>query len=171
MSVLTQNMYIFLCIYVLFHSSQQYIVVFSMCCAQLLRRVQLFATMDCSPPGSSIHGNSPGKNTGMCCHSFLQGSSQSRDWAQVSCIAGRFFIVWATREAQIIWADPKSNDKWQEKIQREGEVIWVLLAEPRKEALEPAEAGSSKEDSKPETSKGVWPCQHLDFRLLILETV
>ena len=23
--------------------------------------------MDCSPPGSSIHGDSPGKNTGECC--------------------------------------------------------------------------------------------------------
>ena len=26
--------------------------------------------------------------------------SQPRDWTQVSCIAGRFFISWATREAQ-----------------------------------------------------------------------
>ena len=24
--------------------------------------------MDCSPPGSSIHGDSPGKNTGVGCH-------------------------------------------------------------------------------------------------------
>ena len=24
--------------------------------------------MDCSPPGSSVHGNSPGKNTGVGCH-------------------------------------------------------------------------------------------------------
>ena len=29
--------------------------------------------MDCSPPGSSIHGDSPGRNTGVCCHAFLQG--------------------------------------------------------------------------------------------------
>ena len=29
--------------------------------------------MDCSPPGSSVHGNSPGKNTGMGCHALLQG--------------------------------------------------------------------------------------------------
>ena len=28
--------------------------------------------MDCSPPGSSVHGNSPGKNTGVGCHG-LQG--------------------------------------------------------------------------------------------------
>ena len=29
--------------------------------------------MDCSPPGSSVHGDSPGKNTGVDCHAFLQG--------------------------------------------------------------------------------------------------
>ena len=35
--------------------------------------------MDCGPPGSSVHGDSPGKNTGMGCHAFLlfpiQGSN------------------------------------------------------------------------------------------------
>ena len=30
-------------------------------------------TMDYSPPGSSVHGNSPGKNTGVGCHALLQG--------------------------------------------------------------------------------------------------
>ena len=29
--------------------------------------------MDCSPPGSSIHGDSPGKNTGVGFHALLQG--------------------------------------------------------------------------------------------------
>ena len=28
---------------------------------------------DCSPPGSSVHGDSPGKNIGVGCHAFLQG--------------------------------------------------------------------------------------------------
>ena len=28
--------------------------------------------MDCSPPGSSVHGDSPGKNTGMGCYALLQ---------------------------------------------------------------------------------------------------
>ena len=31
--------------------------------------------------------------------SLSRGSSQPRDWTQVSCIAGRFFTSWATREA------------------------------------------------------------------------
>ena len=29
--------------------------------------------MDCSPPGSFVHGDSPGKNTGVGCHALLQG--------------------------------------------------------------------------------------------------
>ena len=44
--------------------------------------------------------NSPGQNTGVRSLSLLQGSSQPRDWTQVSCIAGRFFTSWATRGTQ-----------------------------------------------------------------------
>ena len=29
--------------------------------------------VDCSPPGSFVHGDSPGKNTGAGCHALLQG--------------------------------------------------------------------------------------------------
>ena len=29
--------------------------------------------MDCSPPGSSVHGDSPVKNTGVRCHTLCQG--------------------------------------------------------------------------------------------------
>ena len=35
---------------------------------------------------------------------FSSGSSQPRDWTQVSCITGGFFISWATREAQEYWS-------------------------------------------------------------------
>ena len=34
---------------------------------------------DCSPPGSSVHWDPPGKNTGVVCHALLQGTSQPRD--------------------------------------------------------------------------------------------
>ena len=40
--------------------------------------------------------NSPGQNTGMGSLSLLQGSSQPRDWIQVSRTVGRFFTSWAT---------------------------------------------------------------------------
>ena len=31
-------------------------------------------SMDCNPPCSSVHGASPGKNTGVGCHALLQGT-------------------------------------------------------------------------------------------------
>ena len=55
--------------------------------------------MDCSSLGSSVHGDSPGKKTGVGCHFLLRGSSWPRNWTRVSCTAGRFFTDWATREA------------------------------------------------------------------------
>ena len=59
----------------------------------------LWNLMDCSLPGCSVHWDSPGKNTGVGCHALLQGISQPRDRTQVSGIAGKFFTIWATREA------------------------------------------------------------------------
>ena len=43
--------------------------------------------------------NSLGQNIGVAAFPFSGGSSQPRDWTGVSCIAGRFFSTWATREA------------------------------------------------------------------------
>ena len=54
--------------------------------------------MDCSPLGSSVHGDPPGKNTGV---PSSWTSSQPRDRTQISHIAGRFFTIRATREAHI----------------------------------------------------------------------
>ena len=59
--------------------------------------------MDCSWPGSSVHGHSPGRNTGVGCHAFLQETFPNRDQTQVSHTAGRFFTVWATKEAYTWW--------------------------------------------------------------------
>ena len=43
----------------------------------MLSRSDVWATlcdpMDCSPPGSSVHGDSPGKNTGVGCYALIQG--------------------------------------------------------------------------------------------------
>ena len=42
--------------------------------AKLLQSCPTFYDlMDCSPQGSSVHGDSPGKNTGVGCHALLQG--------------------------------------------------------------------------------------------------
>ena len=109
-------------------------------CSAAQSRPTLCDPVDCSPQGSSIPGDSPGKSTGLGCHALLQGifptqwsipglphcrwilyhlshqgsprilewvadpfsrgTSQLRNWTQVSCIAGGFFTSWATREGQ-----------------------------------------------------------------------
>ena len=117
-------------------------------CSVLCLVAQTYPTlcnpMDCSLPGSSVHGDSPGKDTGVGCHALLQGifptqgsnpgllhcrqilyhlshqggprilewiampssrgSSQPRDQTQVSCIAGGFFTIWASRELKEYWS-------------------------------------------------------------------
>ena len=56
--------------------------------------------MDCSQPGSSVHGISQARILEWVAISFFRRSSQLRDQTCVSCIADRFFTVWVTREAQ-----------------------------------------------------------------------
>ena len=47
--------------------------------------------MDCSPPGSSVHGTSQARILEWVAMPSSRESSQPRDWTQVSCIAGGFF--------------------------------------------------------------------------------
>ena len=54
--------------------------------------------MDCSLPGSSVHGIFQARMLEWVAISFSRRSSPPRDWIQVSCIVGRRFTVWATRE-------------------------------------------------------------------------
>ena len=55
----------------------------------------LFDPMDCSLPGSSVHGIFQAGVLEWVAIVFSRGSSWPRDWTQVSCIAGRRFTVWA----------------------------------------------------------------------------
>ena len=55
--------------------------------------------MGYSPPGSSVHGILRARILEWAAISFSRGSSQPRDGTRVSSIAGRFFTIWATREA------------------------------------------------------------------------
>ena len=50
---------------------------------------------DYSPLGSSVHGIL----LGWVAIPFSKGSSQLRNRSQISCIAGRFFTIWATLES------------------------------------------------------------------------
>ena len=56
--------------------------------------------MDCSLPGSSIHGILQAKILEWVPIPFSRRSSWPRDQIQVSCPSGRFFTIWATREAR-----------------------------------------------------------------------
>ena len=56
--------------------------------------------MDCSPPGSSVHGILQARILEWVAISFSRRSSQPRDWTQVSCTARRFFTIWITRKTK-----------------------------------------------------------------------
>ena len=61
----------------------------------------LCSPMDSSLSGSSVHGILQARILEWVIHSLLPGSSPPRDQTQVSCIAGRFFTIWAAREAHM----------------------------------------------------------------------
>ena len=63
--------------------------------------------MDYSLPGCSVHGIRQAGTLEWVAIPFSRESSWPRDWIQSSCFVGRFFTVWATREAQIE-AEPKT---------------------------------------------------------------
>ena len=55
--------------------------------------------MDCSPPGSSVHGDSPGKNTGVGCFLLLQGiflTQGLNSCLMFPALAGRFLTTRST---------------------------------------------------------------------------
>ena len=58
--------------------------------------------MDCSLPGSFVHGIFQARVLEWVAISFSKGSSWPRGWTQVFCLAGRCFTIWATREAWIL---------------------------------------------------------------------
>ena len=57
--------------------------------------------MDCSLPGSSVHGIFQAIVLEWIAISFSRGSSQPRDWTPVSRIVDRRFTVWATRRVLV----------------------------------------------------------------------
>ena len=61
--------------------------------------------MDYSLPVSSVHGILQTRTLELVAVSFSRGSSQPRDWTQVSCIGGGFFTNWATRKVVAAYND------------------------------------------------------------------
>ena len=73
---------------------------FPICVYSSLHCIGLCNSMDCNPPGSSVHGLLQTRILEWVAILFSKGSSWPRDWTWVSCIASSFFTVWATREAR-----------------------------------------------------------------------
>ena len=59
--------------------------------------------MDCSPPGSSVHGIHQARILDCVAMPFSMGSYGPRYQTWVSCFAGRLFTIWVTREFQYIY--------------------------------------------------------------------
>ena len=59
--------------------------------------------MDCSLPGSSVHGISQARILEWIAISFSRESSQLRDQTCVSCIAGRFFTILVSHQRSYHW--------------------------------------------------------------------
>ena len=69
----------------------------------------LWNPMDCSLPGSSIHGVFQAIILEWVATSFSRGSSQPRDRTQFSCIVDRRFTAWATRKTMFLTVHCVSN--------------------------------------------------------------
>ena len=65
----------------------------------------LYGPMDCSPPGSSVHGILQARILEWVAIPSSRGSSQPKDWTRISCgscIGRRILYHWATWEAQFM---------------------------------------------------------------------
>ena len=84
--------------------------------------------VDCSPPGSSIHGILQARVLEWDAIAFSRGSSRPRDRTQVFHIAGRRFNLWATREAQAPFYYALGYCKWDTERKHSGDIAapWSL---------------------------------------------
>ena len=66
-------------------------------------------SMDCSLPGSYVHGIFQARVLEWVTISFSRESSWPRDRTWFSCVAGRFFAIWATREVNTLYVTQNVN--------------------------------------------------------------
>ena len=104
---------------------------------QLLSHVRLFSTpWTVAWPSSSVHAILQAGILEWVAIPFSRGSSRPRDQTGVSRIAGRFFIVWATREAEKILESPLDS-KEIKPVNRRGNQHWILVGRTDAEAEAP----------------------------------
>ena len=79
-----------------YRTSLTYLSTFSWyyCCYLVAKSyLTLLWSMDCSLPGSSVHGISQARILEWVAISFSRGSSWPRDWTCISCITGGFLLL------------------------------------------------------------------------------
>ena len=73
----------------------------------------------CDPTDYTVHGILQARILEWVAFPFSRGSSQLRDWTQVSCTADGFFTSLATRETQSPWGSSiifkKAKGSWHQK--------------------------------------------------------
>ena len=72
--------------------------------------------MDCSLPGSSIHGIFQAIVLEWVAIPFSRGSSWPRDWTLVSCIIDRRFNIWATPKCTQVDARPLPDSVYKDYL-------------------------------------------------------
>ena len=78
------------------------ILILILCVLVTQLSLTLCHTIYCSPPGSSVHGIIQARILEWVAVFYSRAPSSPRDQTWVSCIAGGFFTIWATREAPIL---------------------------------------------------------------------
>ena len=76
--------------------------------------------MNCSPPGSSVHGISQARILTWVAISCSRGSSWPRDQTYISCIGKQILYCWATREAHIVGSVQFSRSVMSDSLQPRG---------------------------------------------------
>ena len=84
----------------------------------------------CDTMDSTVHGILQARILEWVAFPFSRGSSQPRDWTQVSCTGGGFFTSWATREAHFMayrWGNSERLYFLGLQITADGDCIYEII--------------------------------------------
>ena len=94
-------------------------------CALSLRPVFgiLWDARDCSPPVSSVYGDSPGKNTGVGGHALLQRIFLTQGSNPLSpALAGGFFTTESPGKLSRVHENPTDREVWRATVHGEAKI-------------------------------------------------
>jgi len=103
-----------------------------LCCAVLSCSVvsTVFDPMECSPPGYSVHGDSPGRNTGVGCHALLQGIFPTQGLNPCLLHCRRILYRLDNQQKVVEWMTEWMHE-WRTVINRnkkiERELVWAFI--------------------------------------------